>query len=521
MALQDPIEPQSNNEPLHKESAVDQSGSIRPWFRNWLERKRLQIGEIISGVNRNSANIAQLETDYQNGDNNLSAAVLMEAGVRAAADEAAASSVTALEASVRLEAPRNNLIPDQFQMPREQDWRDDSDIALLYNAVFSDTTNQSPYLSQDAFKIVTSDADGRIALTPDIGSTYFADIANRAARVFLDSSKTYAARLRLFLQGTTSATLFARDAGGSLTQIATTSSTGDVEFTDDWSPTTSGEYSFELQVSSASGGADCWIYRLQLVDMASGEAAADIPFVSQGVAAEKTLRSRVTTTSEAVADIEGNLSASYALTVDADGRIAQMRLLSDGTTSSVAFTADVFKIYDGSSDVAPFSVSGGVVTMQNVEINGSLMVNGSVNTTQLASGAVTNTETDQTAAALTPTNNVWTDVADFSFTSVGIGVQLRGSCEVDIFTDGTSPTAQVRILRGATVLKTSKVFAAVDAGSGFQKVEQSIALDYNDLPSSGTYTYKLQARLNEGTSAVVVSTFDVTNRFLSATELKR
>lgn len=71
----------------------------------------------------------------------------------------------------------------------------------------------------------------------------------------------------------------------------------------------------------------------------------------------------ITTTQNTLADINGRLSASYGLTVDAGGRIASMKLMSSNTTSEIAFTADSFKIFNGTSNVSPFSVVGGNVIM--------------------------------------------------------------------------------------------------------------------------------------------------------------
>ncbi|XBQ15794.1 MAG: hypothetical protein ABL308_12655 [Oceanicaulis sp.] len=76
----------------------------------------------------------------------------------------------------------------------------------------------------------------------------------------------------------------------------------------------------------------------------------------------------VSTNASAIADIEGNLAAAYGVTLNVDGKISGLQFLNDGTTSSLSFLADVFTIFDGSSDVAPFTVSGGVVRMPTVEV---------------------------------------------------------------------------------------------------------------------------------------------------------
>ena len=83
-----------------------------------------------------------------------------------------------------------------------------------------------------------------------------------------------------------------------------------------------------------------------------------------------TIQSQVSTNATAITDINGNLTASYSLTVDGNGRIAGLKLLSDGTTATVAFAADEFRVSDGVSDFVPFEIVGGQVNLQNVSIDG-------------------------------------------------------------------------------------------------------------------------------------------------------
>lgn len=77
----------------------------------------------------------------------------------------------------------------------------------------------------------------------------------------------------------------------------------------------------------------------------------------------------ITTTQNTLATVDGKLSASYGLSVDAGGRIASMKLLSNGASSDVIFNADKFKIYNGSSSIAPFTVANNQVRMTNVSVD--------------------------------------------------------------------------------------------------------------------------------------------------------
>lgn len=76
----------------------------------------------------------------------------------------------------------------------------------------------------------------------------------------------------------------------------------------------------------------------------------------------------ITTNASAISTINGNLSASYALTVDVNGKIASMKLLSDGSTSTIAFDATSFRVYNGTSNETPFEVTGGAVKIKTANV---------------------------------------------------------------------------------------------------------------------------------------------------------
>jgi hypothetical protein len=88
-----------------------------------------------------------------------------------------------------------------------------------------------------------------------------------------------------------------------------------------------------------------------------------------------------------VATVDGKLSASYALTVDAGGRIASMKLLSDGTTSSVKFVANTFQIFNGTTDEAPFEVVSGVVKIKSANVGTLNVGSGGVTIQSAAPGS--------------------------------------------------------------------------------------------------------------------------------------
>lgn len=113
----------------------------------------------------------------------------------------------------------------------------------------------------------------------------------------------------------------------------------------------------DVWIDTANGNAMKWW---------SGSAWVDTTVASAAIAAS------VSSEASARATADGNLSAQYVLRVVA-GKVAGMKITSTttpdaGDTSEIVFNADVFKIYNSSTGVAPFTVSGGVVRMTNVVV---------------------------------------------------------------------------------------------------------------------------------------------------------
>jgi len=57
-----------------------------------------------------------------------------------------------------------------------------------------------------------------------------------------------------------------------------------------------------------------------------------------------------------IATVDGKLNSSYGIEVDANGVVAGLKLLSNGTTSDMEFAADKFKFTNGSGTLTPFSI---------------------------------------------------------------------------------------------------------------------------------------------------------------------
>lgn len=66
----------------------------------------------------------------------------------------------------------------------------------------------------------------------------------------------------------------------------------------------------------------------------------------------------VTTNASAIADIEGNLEATWGVTLDVNGHITGIQSTNDGTTGTFVITADEFFLAGSTTDKTPFAMIG-------------------------------------------------------------------------------------------------------------------------------------------------------------------
>lgn len=373
-----------------------------------------------------------------------------------------------------------------------------------------DTTNANA-ISVNAGDIGTN-ATGIATNLATLG-VHTIDIANRATLSQLALAETTAANATATVQTNLDAESALRLSGDAGLQLdintrATNTRVDTVE-TDAAAATAASESTLRAEYQSAdtSGLASANTY-------ADAEVATEAAARAAGDSAQA---SNLAATNVRVGDVEATASTLTEAFIDSNGNaVAGIRLVAaaDGSDPAVIELTSA----DGASRVR----LGG-----DTEIDGDLVVNGTITTEGLAIGAVTNSPTPfEDDAATSMTVATWTDAATLDFESVGIGVELRGSAEVTGSGFGGGPgTFSWRILRDATVIKGPFDIQAAevteDLGGGifrYTKTARFVA-DTNDIPSSGTYTYKLQVNLtgNGGTSP----TQSVSQRYLSGREFKR
>ncbi|MDC3382360.1 DUF1983 domain-containing protein [Candidatus Pelagibacter sp.] len=245
--------------------------------------------------------------------------------------------------------------------------------------------------------------------------------------------------------------------------------------------------------------------------------AADIATVS-ATAGENT--SSISTNTTAVADINGNASASYVLKLNANGKVAQMVLGSNassgsGASSIVSFLADTFKIdNDAGSSVSPFIVSGGAVFIDNARITnlsadkiqidnvtldtsgGQLIIKSNgVSTTQIGTRAVGAQKAAGSAGTTAfgdgRSSDNFSTIHSFSFTTADAGVYLiQASCMVGgQFNSTTRLESRTRV--GGTVV--SDYLSPV----GEAAIQPIIQAGVITLTAATTYTVDFQGQVEQ------------------------
>ncbi len=97
----------------------------------------------------------------------------------------------------------------------------------------------------------------------------------------------------------------------------------------------------------------------------------------------------------------GTAFARNAIQLDVNGYITGYEQINDGTSGSFIIMADEFAVIEPGSTsgagTAPFSISSGIVSMQNVIITGSLVVNGTITSDELTGSNLADLYTDMGA----------------------------------------------------------------------------------------------------------------------------
>ena len=133
------------------------------------------------------------------------------------------------------------------------------------------------------------------------------------------------------------------------------------------------------------------------------ETLANMPGYSVLTSADSTNAANITTVSNTTSTINGNLNAMYVIkaSVESNGSVSAAGMLIGANANSgsnlqsyVQFQADKFAIWSGSTNVAPFIVSGGTVfidsaRIQDGAITNARIANATIQSSKIADAAIT------------------------------------------------------------------------------------------------------------------------------------
>ena len=200
-----------------------------------------------------------------------------------------------------------------------------------------------------------------------------------------------------------------------------------------------------------------------------------------------------------------NLEAEYFVRLDVNGNVSGFGLVNSGTSNEFKILADKFTIIDplvpaGASQGAPFSVSQGVTSMQNVTIAGSLIVDDTITADKVQvtdlSAISANLGTVTAGTLQTATSGYRVEISDTGDFPIwyGIGAKTAENGLFYVETDGSVTINAVVNSQPGSSLLTLDVEAALPRVDGFSTVPSvltSVAgnLNYTYTSGVGPYTY--------------------------------
>jgi len=359
-----------------------------------------------------------LESTVNNGTTGVaatSARLTTEENTRATQTSALATRATTLESTVN--NPTTGVAAAIARITAEESTRASADSAISSSVTTLTSTVNGQSANITTLQNTTSTLSSSLSTLQTTVSSQGVSIttaqtaANTAQNAANAAQNTANDKIKTFIQGTTPTASAVGDLwidSANNNKIKRWNGTSWVDASDVRITTLSSSVD---SIATANTTRDSTVANLTTTVSAQSTAISN----AQGTANAAT--AAVTTEANARANADGTLSARASLYLDVNGNISGYKIGSsvnlDGvTTSEFSVTADTFKIYNGSSKVSPFSVSGGVVSMVNVKVTSSLDIGSGFTQTRIDSSGLKvgqyvefNTDGLDTFFKFTPTYN--------------------------------------------------------------------------------------------------------------------
>lgn len=244
-----------------------------------------------------------------------------------------------------------------------------------------------------------------------------------------------------------------------------------------------------ITCTAVSSNSAYWRPRIDLTRSGGSGGVIEVrEFLIEEITDIDTLTASVTTNASAITAVDGKLTASYGVTVDGNGRIASMKLLSDGTTSSVKFKTDTFQIYNNVTDVAVFDVTGSQIRMV-ADLNVAAGI--TVGSARLKVGLESIRKTGADGAAITWANgssigNIPEYVLDLSSLDA-----LASGEQYSVYLTSVTATGATVYAKIVTPGATSTVTQTTDAAGGGGAPTRVMAKTDNADAYDGVYNFRV------------------------------
>lgn len=441
-------------------------------------------------------------------DTKIGAAISIEQAARIAADSAEAEQRTILGAQLRAE--RDDAIADVSALiQNEQDARVTEDHALASNIdlIAADTDAALAAVRQATHvETSTSEALAITALTSVVAvgkatSAVHREEINRVAQGEAE------ARVREVLEARVD------DAEQGFASLAATVESDRLSRINADEALASEINSLEATMTAL--GSDVAATQASVTEEATARANADGAIATSLSGLTTRVGANEASISTQATTVNG-LQARYSFKLDVNGRVTGMVFGADSSTSYVDWTTDAFRMFVPSlgTSVPVFSAtSNGVTFNSNVQINGNLIVSGSITSGNLAQNSVTMPVSAFTASGVTIPSNTWTTVQSVTMTTTGGPVLVAPFFQYEI-ADGSFELLriQARVLRdGVEVFSLSS--SALRASSG-GALPTPVGFSFTDTPGAGAHTYAVQLYTPKNGNPAV-------NRSLVCVEMRR
>ncbi|MGY6036661.1 phage tail tip fiber protein [Aeromonas sp. AE23HZ002T15] len=155
----------------------------------------------------------------------------------------------------------------------------------------------------------------------------------------------------------------------------------------------------------------------------------------------------ITDQTQAISQVDGKVNALRTIKLDVNGKVSGLQLGNDGTTSTVDFLTDVFRVSTGTNSQAVFEIRNGNTMIKNALI-------GNLTATQIQAGSITGNE-----------------ISALSLIRVGSGASsasLSGQGDWRIYSGGTDPaSAPFRVhSNGYLHAQNANIVGTITATSG-------------------------------------------------------